>query len=136
METRKYNCNYCKKKYLPKRRGVQKFCSNSCRVRSHQLRLKTKEELILIKTKDKSNLEKLKVEQMSLSGVGNAAAGTIVVEGLKALLIKEENKPATKRDLKKLEEKLGRYQEVYNLPKNINNQKPFYDNLTKRIVYL
>ena len=135
MESRKYYCKYCKKKYLPKRRGVQKFCSNSCRVRSHQLQLKLKEELPLIKSKDKGNLEKLKVEQISLAGVGNAFAGTMAVEGLKALFIKEENKPATKLDIQKLEEKFKRYQEINNLPRNINNQKPFYDNVQKIVVY-
>ncbi len=131
-----YECHYCKKEYLPKKRGIQKFCCNSCRVRSHQLKKKSNDELTTNKTNCKSNLEKIKVEKMSLAGVGNSVAGNIAVEGLKALFIKEENKPATKLDIQKLEERFKRYLEINNLPRNINNQKPFYDSLLKSVVYL
>ncbi|MBU3010282.1 hypothetical protein KO506_02605 [Polaribacter vadi] len=136
MESRMYVCQHCKKEYLPKRRKVQKFCNASCRVSSHQLKKKSNDELTTNRTNYKSNLEKLKVEKMSLSGVGNSVAGTIAVEGLKALFIKEENKPATKLDIQKLEERFKRYLEINNLPRNINNQKPFYDSLLKSVVYL
>ncbi len=131
-----YVCQHCKKEYLPKRRKVQKFCNASCRVSSHQLKKKSNDELTTNRTNYKSNLEKLKVEKMSLAGVGNSVAGTIAVEGLKALFIKEENKPATKLDIQKLEERFKRYLEINNLPRNINNQKPFYDSLLKSVVYL
>ncbi|WP_405564749.1 hypothetical protein [Polaribacter sp. Asnod6-C07] len=136
MESRMYVCQHCKKEYLPKRRKVQKFCNASCRVSSHQLKKKSNDELTTNRTNYKSNLEKLKVEKMSLAGVGNSVAGTIAVEGLKALFIKEENKPATKLDIQKLEERFKRYLEINNLPRNINNQKPFYDSLLKSVVYL
>ncbi len=135
METRMYICHYCKKEYIPKRRKVQKFCSDSCRVSSHQLKKKSNEELITKTTKSISHLEKQKIKKMSLAGVGNSVAGTIAVEGLKALFTKEENKPATKLDILKLEQRFKRYQEINNLPRNINNQKPFYDSLLKGVVY-
>jgi hypothetical protein len=39
---------------------------------------------------------------MSLAGVGNAATGTLIAHGLKMLLTKTDNKPATNGDLKLL----------------------------------
>ena len=43
---------------------------------------------------------------MSLAGVVNAVAGTLEAIALKDFLTKEENKPVTKGDLKKLSIKL------------------------------
>ena len=36
METYLYTCKHCNKEFRPTRRGVQKFCSDSCRVGHHQ----------------------------------------------------------------------------------------------------
>ena len=118
METKLYVCQYCKTEFIPKRRGVQKFCSNSCRVRSHQLKNR-KPINCLVKKEDNMQSDKASVEKMSLAGVGNAAAGTLAVEALKTLFIKEENKPATKGDLKQLSKKLEQFQEILNIKKDL-----------------
>ena len=47
--------------------------------------------------------EKTKVEKMSMAGVGNAAAGTAAVMLANRLLTAEENRPATKKDLRDAE---------------------------------
>lgn len=134
METRMYRCQYCRKEYKPKRRRVQKFCSTSCRVGSHRLKSISNKELVNLKNTPK--IEKANVDKMSWAGIGNSAAGTLAVEGLKALLLKEENKPATKSDLLKLEKRLNRYQEIKNMPLNMKNQKPFFDSFQRIIVYM
>ena len=124
METRMYVCNYCKKEYIPKRRRVQKFCSNSCRVGSHQLKNK-KSNIELVEKESNSKLDKVKIDQMSLSGVGNSVAGILTVEAIKSLLIREENKPATKGDLKLLLSKLEQIQETMKLENEVQYRNPF-----------
>ena len=105
METRLYECYYCKKEYLPKKRGLQKFCSNSCRVRSHQL--KNKKTNVAEVIKEKTKTEKTKIEQMSLAGVGNAAAAMFGFKIITDLMTKFENKQATKQDVIQLKLKLS-----------------------------
>ena len=134
METRMYVCLYCKKEYLPKRRRVQKFCSESCRSNSHQLKKKLNQQLV--PTKTKTDQESIKVDKMSLAGVGNSVAGTLAVEGLKSLFTSEGNKPATKSDIKNLERRFNRYLEIKNIPRNIQNQIPYYDSVQKVVVYI
>jgi hypothetical protein len=134
METRMYVCQYCRREYLPKRRRVQKFCSESCRSNSHQLKKKLNQQLV--PTKTTPDQESIKVDKMSFAGVGNSVAGTLAVETLKSLFTSEENKPATKSDIKNLERRFNRYQEIKNIPRNIKNQKPYYDSVQKIVVYL
>ena len=43
-EKYKYKCDYCSKKYKPKRRRAQKYCSNSCRSKAYRKRQLTKTE--------------------------------------------------------------------------------------------
>jgi hypothetical protein len=75
-------------------------------------------------------------EQMSMAGVANATTGVFIADGLKTLLTKADNKPATKGDLKLLTERLlGRYHLVKNLPCNIIGEYPYYDLLERNIVY-
>ena len=133
MENNQYQCNYCRKEYIPKRRRIQKFCSVSCRVSSHQLKNKnSKKELI---TSDNNLPKKTTVDKMSLAGVGNSAAGTLMVDVLKNVFTKEENKPVTKKDLLDLTSKLERYQEIKNLTNDTFGQRPYYDNIQRIIVY-
>ncbi|MFK8061107.1 MAG: hypothetical protein AB8B78_13585 [Polaribacter sp.] len=134
METRNYECQYCKKEYVPKRRRVQKFCSNSCRVGSHQLKNK-KLNKELVEKENRSKFDKVKINQMSFSGVGNSVAGTLAVEAIKSPLIREENKPATKGDLKQFLIKQEQFQEIVNMKKDDFGRKPFYDTKSKSIVY-
>lgn len=135
MESRNYICNYCRKEYIPKRRGVQKFCSNSCRAGSHKLE-KKKSKTGLVPAPQTVKSENTKIEEMSLAGVGNAMVGTFGAELLKSILTKEENKPATKGDLKLLSSKLERFQIIKNMNPNFNGQKAYYDNQQKIIVYI
>lgn len=133
METREYICEYCRKYYVPKRRRAQKFCSTSCRVSSHKLNAKLNKE---ITAKSLASVtEKTKVDKMSFAGVGNSVAGTLAAEGLKTLFTKEENKPATKLDIQKLEKRFNRYQEIKNMPLNNLGQKAFFDSVLQTVVY-
>jgi hypothetical protein len=134
MDNYLYKCHYCGKEFKPNRRHKQKFCSNSCRVGAFNLK-KEKGLGLPIKVADKKT--PIKVEKMSLVGVGNAAAGTLAVNALTSILTKEANKPATKGDVKDLLANLKqRYQPVKNLGIRSDGTKPFYDNQSQNIVYL
>ncbi|WP_299117559.1 hypothetical protein [uncultured Winogradskyella sp.] len=133
--TRYYTCEYCYKEYVPKRRGVQKYCSNSCRSNACRLRNSKNQKTNSIKpleTKVSNQAEK----QMSLAGVGNAAAGAMLANTIKTVFTKEDNKAATKGDLKRLTEKLlGRYHLVNNLPVNSKGEYPYFDLQANVVVY-
>lgn len=74
---------------------------------------------------------------MSWAGVGNAAAGTLAVNALSSLLTREENKPATKKDIKEIKTLLSkRYHEVLNMDLDSYGNEPYYDMETKSVVYL
>ncbi|WP_458626000.1 hypothetical protein [Winogradskyella sp. PC D3.3] len=132
-----YTCEYCYKEFEPKRRRVQKYCSDTCRSKAYHAR-KTK-TLIPIETNNItvpkiSNPQKPK---MSLGGVGNATAGTLAADAIKSLLTKASNKPATKGDLSQLVEKLnGRYHLVKNMNPNAFGQYPYFDLIEGVVVYL
>ncbi|MBZ9628133.1 hypothetical protein LB450_08485 [Psychroflexus sp. CAK1W] len=128
MENYHYTCHYCKKEFIPKRRKAQKFCSTSCRVRSHQLSQKFKKPA-------KFNTEKTKIDQVSVAGVANAAIGTTAADLVKNLLTPEQNKSATKADLKRLEEMLQRYHKVGNIKNLGDGRAPYYDMQLKMVVY-
>ncbi|MGJ8666717.1 MAG: hypothetical protein ACSHW7_10145 [Patiriisocius sp.] len=132
MEKHKYKCHYCSAKYIPKRRHVQKYCSNSCRVNAFKLRNKSKQNLPQAK-KEKNLPPK---DKMSLSGVGNAAAGTLAVNLATSLFTKEENKPATKGDIQKLLDKdLNKILLIRNMPPRFDGAIPYFDTLQQIIVY-
>lgn len=140
MENFLYTCQYCSKQYEPRRRGVQKYCSNSCRNKAY---FKRNAQQSNSKTKADSSVAvddntPLKVEKMSLSGVGNAAAGAALNDALRSVFTSDENKPATKADIHKILDKiqLDRYQPINNLPLNEFGQSPFYDLETKTVVYI
>ena len=133
MEKYLYICQYCAMDYVPRRRKQQKFCSNSCRTRAFN----SKKEVGLSIPKIKKSEDKTSIDKMSLAGVGNAAAGTLAINALTSLLTKEENKPATKKDINDIKNiVLQRYHEVINMPLNQMGYVPFYDIETRRIVYL
>lgn len=128
MESYHYTCHYCKKEFIPKRRKVQKFCSDSCRVRNHQLRQKLNKPA-------QPNTSKTKVDQVSVAGVANAAIGTTAADLVKNLLTAEQNKTATKADLKRLEEMLQRYHKVSNIKNLSDGRAPYFDMQLKMVVY-
>ncbi|MBC7524456.1 MAG: hypothetical protein H7239_08475 [Flavobacterium sp.] len=133
MDNYTYLCQYCGHDYIPKRRLVQKYCSNSCRTRAYQLR-NPKIGLgvsVLKKETPKSN------DKMSWSGFANAAAGAAAVKIVENVFTAEGNKPATKNDIKNLTLILkNRYQPILNIPNRIDGAKPFYDTYTQQFLYL
>ena len=130
MENYLYTCEYCSKEYKPNKRKKQKYCSASCRVRAFKIRNTTGNNLPVKKTANK-------IEQMSFAGVGNATAGVLAVNLVTNLLTKEENKPATKKELKNLMSSLKqRYHPILNIPIRIDGAKPFYDSQTQKFLYI
>ncbi|MFC0604571.1 hypothetical protein [Winogradskyella pulchriflava] len=131
-----YTCEYCYKEYIPKRRGVQKYCSNSCRSNACRVRNSSNTKTDAIKHLENKDLNRSE-EKMSLAGVGNATAGVMIANTIKAVFTKEDDKAATKRDLKLLTEKLfSRYHLVMNLEPNSNGEYPYFDLEKNIIVYL
>ncbi|MBL7559858.1 hypothetical protein JAO71_08590 [Olleya sp. YSTF-M6] len=137
-----YTCEYCYKEFEPTRRRVQKYCSNSCRSKAYHYRQVVPNTLTTSQLKSKnisttSTPQQTKNESISAIGIGNAAAGNILADGLKALLTSSENKPATKKDILDLKSLITqRYLPINNLEKNQHGQSPFYDIETKSLVYL
>ena len=132
-----YTCEYCYKEFEPKRRRVQKYCSNTCRSKAYHARTQNNNNNNNTVEIPSVALQHENKEKMNLAGIGNATAGTLLAEGLKTILTKEDNKPATKGDFKKLIEALGaRYLPIKNLPSDPNGNYPFYDTQNNTLVYL
>jgi len=133
MENYLYTCQYCGKEYKPNRRKKQKYCNNSCRTRAYQLR---NPKLGSTVPSVEKTPESVKIDKMSLAGVGNAVAGTIAGNALTSLFTSEENKPATKRDLQNLiNNSKQRYYPILNVPMRLDGAKPFFDLETKKLIY-
>jgi len=137
MEKHHYICNYCSKDYVPRRRKLQKYCSNTCRVKAHFQ--KNKQVII----KEENNLpikvasNKTEKEKINLAGIGNAAIANVATDALKKLFTHEDNKPATKGDLKKMIAQFkNRYEKIENIPRRPDETEAYFDNVEKRIVYL
>lgn len=128
-DNHEYVCQYCHENFIPKRRYIQIYCGNSCRSKAHH---KRNRNATISKTKQKANLNK--IDKMSLPGIGNAAAGVALVEVVKTVLTSEENKPATKGDLKKIENKVGRFHEIKKIPRMREGYIAYFDVETKTIV--
>jgi len=143
MNTYLYTCQHCHQEFIPTRRGIQKFCSNSCRSSHHQCdtRLQKKMTDSLNGKKEVKNNEegKKKGEEkspgMSWAGVGNAAAGTAFVDTVKNIFTPEHNKPATKGDLIELSNRLSRYVRIEDMEPNLFGQKPYLEIETRKIIY-
>ena len=134
MDTYHYTCLYCGKTYIPKRRKKQKYCSNSCRTRAFQIR-NPKLGSTVPQVEKKS--EPVKIEKMSLSGVANAAAGVATVKLIESIFTSDENKHATKKDIRELKELfISRYLPILNVPPNNLGEYPFVDLQLKHLVYL
>ena len=134
-------CDYCGDNYIPKRRGVQRFCSNSCR--SSDWKTKQKKNLPKVVNPPKSEVdnlstqqEKTKREGMSWAGFGNAFSALAAFEILKNSLASSEKKMATKQDIQELKKLIEtRYYEVHNIPTDRYGNKPYFDMATGSIVY-
>lgn len=133
MEKPMYTCNFCGVYYIPKRRFVQRFCSDSCRSLNH-IKNKNKKVISAPINDDKTN--PVQIDKMSWSGVGNAAAGTVAVNVLTNIFTKEENKPATKKDTDEIKNLLSlQPHPIKNYPNRFDGARPFYDMTTQSIVY-
>ena len=141
MDIYLYKCHYCGKDYKPNRRNKQRFCSNSCRVNSFN----KKKELGLSKPqivneinlpiKTENQLPKqIKIESMSMAGIGNVVAGTVAVNLISSLLTSEGDKPATKKDIMKIMEQNKRFYPIKNAPQKVGFIA-LYDMQTQSIVY-
>ncbi|APQ18769.1 hypothetical protein A9200_14410 [Maribacter hydrothermalis] len=138
MDTKYYTCHFCHKEFDPKRRYVQKFCSDNCRSKAHHQR-KKKETLLPtseIKPIDNGPNIKNKVEGMSLPGIGNATAGALAAGVLKNVFTDPKDRPATKGDILALRRSNQRYQSILNLPGRPDGTLPYFDMETKMVVYL
>tara|TARA_R110002073_G_scaffold72537_1_gene177070 strand:- start:31645 stop:32067 length:423 start_codon:yes stop_codon:yes gene_type:complete len=129
-----YTCEYCFNEFEPTRRRVQKYCSDTCRSKAYYARQTSKDQNELVKVADQA--ANTKIDTMSLAGIGNATAGKLLADGLKSTFTPEDNKPATKGDLKKLKELIiPRYHKINNLPAQ-NGLPPHFDLESNEVVYL
>ena len=129
-----YNCNYCGKDYIPKRRNKQKYCCNSCRVNAYNQRKKIKKE---IEKLGSDNHESSKGDSINMAGIGNATIGTAAYDLGKRIFTPSEKKPVTQKDLSELIERLEeRFHPVHNAPKRNDGTYAFYDKKTKEVKYL
>lgn len=138
-DTKYYTCDYCYKEFEPKRRRVQKYCSNSCRSSAYQQRKALKNnKKNAIDNFMESNVPQLPNKQkITVAGVGNAALGSLAADGVKSILTPRKNKPATKGDIELLLEKLGnRFHLIQNLPPNLKGEYPYFDLYQGVMVYL
>ncbi|MFT5254534.1 MAG: Fe-S-cluster-containing dehydrogenase component [Flavobacteriales bacterium] len=134
MENHLYICQYCSKEYKPNRRQKQKYCSNSCRTRAFTIR---KFKGVNKPAQENKNAQEKKSETMSWAGVGNAAAGTAAVNLASHLFTRDENKPATKKDIKEIKQLfITQHHHIKNMPDRYDGARPFYDLQTKNLVYL
>jgi hypothetical protein len=139
-----YNCEYCFNEFVPTRRRVQKYCSNTCRSKAYHERKTsnsqtqvTSNQEVIIKAPNLPPIpNKIKVETMSLAGTGNAVVGNLIADGLKSVLKAPENKPATKGDIDMLTSKIvKRYHRINNLAKRQDGALPYFDMETNEIFY-
>jgi hypothetical protein len=132
-----YQCQYCGKEYKPNRRHKQIFCSNSCRTNSH---IRSKKLKLQIPSNIVDTNNQIRIEKTSWAGVKNATAGALIADVLthtaKAIFIKDEDKPATKKDLTDLAKTLkDRFFPIKNAPIRADGAKPYYDIQTQTYVY-
>lgn len=132
MDSFIYKCHYCGGEYEPKRRFKQKYCSSSCRVNAFKMRKKSAQALAVHK-KAKTGTQ---IDKMSWSGIGNAAVGNIAVNMATRILTREEDKPVTKGDIKKLiGVKEDRFLPIKNAPLRNDGARPYFDTRTQLIIY-
>jgi hypothetical protein len=132
-----YQCQYCGKEYKPNRRHKQIFCSNSCRTNSH---IRNKKSRLAVSADKLESQKPTQIEKPSLAGITNATAGALLADGIihvvKTFVIKDEDKPVTKKDMTELIKTLkGRYFPIKNAPIRADGAKPFYDIQTQNYVY-
>lgn len=140
-----YTCEYCYKEFEPKRRRVQKYCSNTCRSKAFHAR-KTSSKSLTKNLKLDNSIKvpeiitppsKTKIESISFAGISNATFGSLAASSIKSAFTSENKKAATKGDLKAYTNAiLGRYHLVKNIPRRQSDgAMPYYDMETNEVVY-
>ncbi len=139
---KKYYCEYCGDQYVPKRRGVQKFCSTSCRtLQWRKNNADKREQLLPVAPSNEPQISKApeketRKESISLAGVANAAIGNFTVDFVKKKLTSKADMPATKRDIQEVKALLKeRYLLIKNINKDPRGRSAYYDMLTSEMVY-
>lgn len=133
IEGKHYICKYCYREFVPTRRHVQKYCSNSCRSKAHHI--KNRNNVPTSIEQSPSNVTN-KTEKMTMAGIGNATVGSLAADAIKTIFTGHDNRPSTKGDINILLNKIKRFHRVLNLPFGTNNSVPHFDMETKNIVYL
>ncbi|WP_166963274.1 hypothetical protein [Yeosuana marina] len=136
-------CTHCGEEYIPKRRGVQKFCSNSCRSRYWYLKQNNNNnnngiKALKVVSENNDMIQSTPSEKMSWAGFGNAVTGAGAAKIVSDLLTPEYKKPATKKDIQEIKSLISgvRYLPVNNAENDTYGRKPFYDIETGYVVYL
>jgi hypothetical protein len=135
MDNFHYQCHYCGKHYTPKRRYKQLFCSSSCRVNAFN---KSRKKALGTPATNLKNDPKnpIQVDKMSWAGVGNAVVGTLATNTVTNIFTKEENRPATKKDVREIIAALKqRYFIIKNLKPNTDGSLSYFDIQTSTIIY-
>ncbi|NIK93243.1 hypothetical protein GZ212_13860 [Mangrovimonas sp. CR14] len=139
QETKYYTCKYCFESFIPKRRRVQKYCSNTCRNKAHHAKktATTTRETLPEKLENQLAVPTPIKQTVNAADITNAAIGTLAVNTLVNAFTKNENKPATKKDLVEILNALkGRYHIIKNLAPLSDGKKPYYDIVKQELVYL
>ncbi len=150
MEAEFYICEFCQTKFKPNRRKAQRFCSSTCRVKNHHHKNRIEKPLAIatipeIETEVMASTifkpDKLKVEKMSAAGIGNAAAGTLLADSVKAvanhIFGSAQNDPATKGDIQELKNLINtRYFKINNIDTRYDGALPYFDKSTGNVIYL
>jgi transposase-like protein len=132
MDEYRYNCNYCGVEYTPRRRHVQKYCCSSCRVNAFNQRKTKSLSLPSIKKPEALPVK----DQMSLSGIGNAAVGALAIDLATSLFTREENKPATKGDIEKiLQGGIHKTILIRNIPPRMDGARAYFDTQQQILIY-
>ena len=140
-DTKFYLCSYCHHQYHPRRRRVQKYCSNSCRSKAYHMRITNTRNSTIdlpVEKPGNTNIQLVdEIKKMSIHGIADATAGSLAADALKSLLTHNDKKAATRGDLKKLIAEIkGRYHLVINLPPRFDGALPYFDFERSEIIYL
>lgn len=142
MESRFYTCKYCFKEFEPKRRRVQKYCSDTCRNKAHHAK-KPKHVLPIPKEENlpvaelKPDIQR-KNKSVTIGGVGESFLGAFAYDASKEFFKPKQNRAATKKDILELKSLIvgERYLPITNMYPNQFGQNPYYDIETQEVVYL
>ena len=133
------NCQNCGKTYIPKRRGVQKYCTTSCRSRAYQLRKSAGLKKPSIPSENRTNEVKNESPSATINAASimNAFIAAFGYDAIKGLLTPAGSKTVTRNDLDKLIEKIDqRYIPIRNVPMRSDGTYAFCDKKTESLVYL